>query len=30
VADNLPTRLDKAALERIIQRASELQTGYHD
>jgi len=30
VADNLPTRLDKAALERIIQRASELQTGSHD
>ena len=30
MADNLPTRLDKAALERIIQRASELQTGSHD
>lgn len=30
MADNLPSRLDKAALERIIQRASELQTGSHD
>ena len=27
---NVPARLDKAALERIIQRASELQTGSQD
>jgi hypothetical protein len=30
VSGNQPTRLDKAALERIIQRASELQTGSQD
>jgi hypothetical protein len=30
VSGNLPARIDKAALERIIQRASELQTGSHD
>ena len=27
---DLPARLDRAALERIIQRAAELQTGEHD
>jgi hypothetical protein len=30
VSPNHPVRLDKAALERIIQRASELQTGSRD
>jgi hypothetical protein len=30
VSGNQPARLDKAALERIIQRASELQTGSRD
>jgi hypothetical protein len=30
VTGNRPARLDKAALERIIQRASELQTGSRD
>jgi hypothetical protein len=30
VSGNVPARIDKAALERIIQRASELQTGSHD
>jgi hypothetical protein len=30
MAPNHPARLDKAALERIIQRASELQTGSRD
>jgi len=27
---DLPARIDRAALERIIQRAAELQTGEHD
>lgn len=27
MADNLPARIDRAAIERIIQRATELQTG---
>lgn len=27
---NLPSRIDRAAVERIIQRAAELQTGEHD
>ncbi len=30
MTSNRPARIDKAALERIIQRASELQTGSHD
>jgi hypothetical protein len=28
--DNLPSRIDRAAIERIIQRATELQTGERD
>lgn len=28
--DNLPSRIDRAAIERIIQRAAELQTGERD
>lgn len=30
MADNLPARIDRAAIERIIQRATELQTGERD
>jgi hypothetical protein len=30
VADNLPVRIDRAALDRIIQRAAELQTAERD
>jgi hypothetical protein len=30
VSENRPARIDKEALERIIQRAAELQTGSHD
>ncbi|MEO8201455.1 MAG: hypothetical protein ABI679_13090 [Gemmatimonadota bacterium] len=30
MADGLPARIDRATLERIIQRATELQTGSHD
>ncbi|MEP6574736.1 MAG: hypothetical protein ABJD11_18690, partial [Gemmatimonadota bacterium] len=30
MADELPARIDRAALERIIQRAAELQTGEHE
>ncbi len=30
MTDNLPARIDRAAIERIIQRATELQTGERD
>jgi len=30
MADQLPTRFDRATLDRILQRAAELQTGEHD
>jgi hypothetical protein len=30
MAENLPDKIDRAAIERIIQRAAELQTGEHD
>ncbi len=30
MTENLPTRIDRAAIERIVQRATELQTGEHD
>ena len=30
MSEGLPARIDRAALERIIQRAAELQTTEHD
>lgn len=30
MSENLPEKIDRAAIERIIQRAAELQTGEHD
>lgn len=30
MTENLPSRLDRAAIERIVQRATELQTGEHE